>query len=155
MKSSGQLLSLAGIILAVYSLFFMDVSIEVGDGTRVNNIGLMAQQQNYLLVAVVLFLAGIFISFSGRKKSLQEVDFTKIESFSSDDFVSLKDGEPCLNILAVDNLAMMFLKKHGSSSVNDILFMNMPLIDRLEQGLPEPLRKDFKSTLKRRLKDNC
>ncbi|MBZ6630544.1 hypothetical protein FMJ54_23865, partial [Klebsiella pneumoniae] len=117
MKSSGQLLSLAGIILAVYSLFFMDVSVEVGDGTRVNNIGLMAQQQNYLLVAVVLFLAGIFISFSGRKKSLQEVDFTKIESFSSDDFVSLKDGEPCLNILAVDNLAMMFLKKHGSSSV--------------------------------------
>ncbi len=111
--------------------------------------------ENYLLVAVVLFLAGIFISFSGRKKSLQEVDFTKIESFSSDDFVSLKDGEPCLNILAVDNLAMMFLKKHGSSSVNDILFMNMPLIDRLEQGLPEPLRKDFKSTLKRRLKDNC
>ncbi len=56
MKSSGQLLSLAGIILAVYSLFFMDVSVEVGDGTRVNNIGLMAQQQNYLLVAVVLFL---------------------------------------------------------------------------------------------------
>jgi hypothetical protein len=52
MKSSGQLLSLAGIILAVYSLFFMDVSVEVGDGTRVNNIGLMAQQQNYLLVAV-------------------------------------------------------------------------------------------------------
>lgn len=28
MKSSGQLLSLAGIILAVYSLFFMDVSVE-------------------------------------------------------------------------------------------------------------------------------
>lgn len=110
MKSSGQLLSLAGIILAVYSLFFMDVSVEVGDGTRVNNIGLMAQQQNYLLVAVVLFIAGIFISFSGRKKPLQEVDFTKIESLSSDDFVSLKDGEPCLNILAVDNLAMMFLK---------------------------------------------
>uniref|UniRef100_UPI000D65A5BC hypothetical protein n=1 Tax=Klebsiella pneumoniae TaxID=573 RepID=UPI000D65A5BC len=124
---------------------------EVGDGTRVNNIGLMAQQQNYLLVAVVLFIAGIFISFSGRKKPLQEVDFTKIESLSSDDFVSLKDGD----ILAVDNLAMMFLKKHGSSSVNDILFMNMPLIDRLEQGLPESLRKDFKSTLKRRLKDNC
>lgn len=112
MKSSGQLLSLAGIILAVYSLFFMDVSVEVGDGTRVNNIGLMAQQQNYLLVAVVLFIAGIFISFSGRKKPLQEVDFTKIESLSSDDFVSLKDGEPCLNILAVDNLAMMFLKKN-------------------------------------------
>ncbi len=110
MKSSGQLLSLAGIILAVYSLFFMDVSVEVGDGTRVNNIGLMAQQQNYLLVAVVLFIAGIFISFSGRKKPLQEVGFTKIESLSSDDFVSLKDGEPCLNILAVDNLAMMFLK---------------------------------------------
>lgn len=155
MKSSGQLLSLVGIVLAIYSLFFMDVSVDVGDGTRVNNIGLMAQQQNYLLIAIVLFLAGVFISFSGRKKSLPEVDFTKIESCSAGDFVSLKEGEPFLNMLAVDNLAMMFLKKHGSSSVNDILFMNMPLIDRLEQGLPESLRKDFKSTLKKRLKDNC
>ena len=124
MKSSGQLLSLVGVVLAVYSLFFMDVSVEVGDGTRVNNIGLMAQQQNYLLVAVVLFLAGIFISFSGRKKSLQEVDFTKIESFSSDDFVSLKDGEPCLNILAVDNLAMMFLKKQQREPFDSLCWLN-------------------------------
>lgn len=43
MKTSGQLLSLIGIVLAIYSLFFMDVSVDVGDGTRVNNIGLMAQ----------------------------------------------------------------------------------------------------------------
>lgn len=155
MKSSGQLLSLVGVVLAVYSLFFMDVSVDVGDGTRVNNIGLMAQQQNYLLIAIVLFLAGVFISFTGRKKALPEIDFTKIESCSAGDFISLKDGEPCLNVLAVDNLALMFLKKHGSSSVNDILLMNMPLIDRLEQELPESLRKDFASTLKRRLKDNC
>ena len=155
MKISGQLLSLVGVILAIYSLFFMDVSVDVGDGTRVNNIGLMSQQKNYLLIAIVLFLAGIFISFAGRNKSLPDVDFTKIESCSADDFISLKDGEPYLNVLAIDNLALMFLRKHGSSSVNDILFMNMPLIDRLEQGLPESVRKDFKSTLRRRLKDNC
>ncbi|HFK4133399.1 hypothetical protein FML14_27865 [Klebsiella oxytoca] len=155
MKSSGQLLSLVGVVLAVYSLFFMDVSVDVGDGSRVNNLGLMAQQQNYLLIAIVLFLAGIFISFSGKKRSLAEVDFTKIESCSANDFISSKDGESCLNILAVDNLALMFLKKHGSSSVNDILLMNMPLIDRLERDLPDSLRKDFVSTLKRRLKDNC
>ncbi len=154
MKSSGQLLSLVGVVLAVYALFFMDVSVDVGDGTRVNNIGLMAQQQNYLLIAIVLFLAGVFISFSGRKKSLPEVDFTKIELCSAGDFISLKDGEPCLNILAVDNLALMLLRKHGSSSINDILLMNMPLIDRLERDLPESLRKDFVSSLKRRLKDN-
>jgi len=155
MKSSGQLLSLVGVVLAVYSLFFMDVSVDVGDGSRVNNLGLMAQQQNYLLIAIVLFLAGIFISFSGKKRSLPEVDFTKIESCSANYFISSKDGEPCLNILAVDNLALIFLKKHGSSSVNDILLMNMPLIDRLERDLPDSLRKDFVSTLKRRLKDNC
>ena len=155
MKILGQLLSLFGVILAIYSLFFMDVSVDVGDGTRVNNIGLMSQQQNYLLIAIVLFLAGTFISFTGRNKSLPDVDFTKIESCSADDFISLKDGEPYLNVLAIDNLALMFLRKHGSSSVNDILFMNMPLIDRLEQGLPESVRKDFKSTLRRRLKDNC
>lgn len=110
MKSSGQLLSLVGVVLAVYSLFFMDVSVDVGDGSRVNNLGLMAQQQNYLLIAIVLFLAGIFISFSGKKRSLPEIDFTKIESCSANDFISSKDGEPCLNILAVDNLALMFLK---------------------------------------------
>lgn len=155
MKSSGQLLSLVGVVLAVYSLFFMDVSVDIGNGSRVNNLGLMAQQQNYLLIAIVLFLAGVFISFSGKKRSLPEVDFTKIESCSANDFISLKDGEPCLSILAVDNLALMLLKKHGSSSVNDILLMNMPLIDRLERDLPESLRKDFSFTLKRRLKDNC
>lgn len=70
MKTSGQLLSLIGIVLAIYSLFFMDVSVDVGDGTRVNNIGLMAQQQNYLLVAVVLFLAGVFISFTRKNKKI-------------------------------------------------------------------------------------
>lgn len=153
MKTSGQLLSLIGIVLAIYSLFFMDVSVDVGDGTRVNNIGLMAQQQNYLLVAVVLFLAGVFISFT-RKKKLPEVDFSKIESLSSEDFISEKNGEIFLNVLAIDNFSLMLLKKHGSSSMNDILFMNMPLIDRLEKGLPEAIRKDFRSTLKNRLKEN-
>lgn len=90
MKTSGQLLSLIGIVLAIYSLFFMDVSVDVGDGTRVNNIGLMAQQQNYLLVAVVLFLAGIFISFTRKSKKSPEVDFSKIEFLSSEDFISEK-----------------------------------------------------------------
>ncbi|HDU2896268.1 hypothetical protein [Klebsiella aerogenes] len=154
MKTSGQLLSLIGIVLAIYSLFFMDVSVDVGDGTRVNNIGLMAQQQNYLLVAVVLFLAGVFISFTRKNKKLPEVDFSKIESLSSEDFISEKNGEIFLNVLAIDNFSLMLLKKHGSSSINDILFMNMPLIDRLEKGLPETIRKDFRSTLKNRLKEN-
>ncbi|MFV0610997.1 hypothetical protein [Klebsiella aerogenes] len=154
MKTSGQLLSLIGIVLAIYSLFFMDVSVDVGDGTRVNNIGLMAQQQNYLLVAVVLFIAGVFISFTRKNKKLPEVDFSKIECLSSEDFISEKNGEIVLNVMAIDNFSLMLLKKHGSSSINDILFMNMPLIDRLEKGLPEAIRKDFRSTLKNRLKEN-
>ncbi|HBV3140999.1 TPA: hypothetical protein M8I33_002406 [Klebsiella aerogenes] len=154
MKASGQLLSLIGIVLAIYSLFFMDVSVDVGDGTRVNNIGLMAQQQNYLLVAVVLFIAGIFISFTRKNKKLPEVDFSKIEYLSSEDFISEKNGKIVLNVMAIDNFSLMLLKKHGSSSINDILFMNMPLIDRLEKGLPEVIRKDFRSTLKNRLKEN-
>ncbi len=155
MKNSGQILSLIGIVLALYSLFFMDVSVDVGDGTRVNNIGLMAQQQNYLLIAIVLFIAGVFISYRGRRKTLPEVDFTKLESLTQDDFITFKDGKQSLDTLAIDNLALMLLKKHGSSSINDILFMNMPLIDRLEQSLPEEIRKEFKSILTKRLKENC
>ncbi|WP_154065079.1 hypothetical protein [Klebsiella variicola] len=154
MKASGRILTFIGILIAIYSLFFMDVTVDVGDGTRVNNIGLMAQQQNYILIAVVLFLAGIIISFVGRRKPLPEVDFTKLESFSSQDFVTEKNGQQNLNVLAVDNFSLMLLKKHGSSSVVDILFMNMPLIDRLESGLPISIRNDFKPALQKRLKDN-
>ncbi|HBT4620541.1 TPA: hypothetical protein MB295_005214, partial [Klebsiella pneumoniae] len=121
MKALGRILTIIGIALAIYSLFFMDVTVDVGDGTRVNNIGLMAQQQNFILIALVLFLAGIIISFVGRRKPLPEVDFTKLESFSSEDFVTEKNGQQTVNLLAVDNFSLMLLKKHGTSSIGDII----------------------------------
>ncbi|HID2538301.1 TPA: hypothetical protein ACXF99_004142 [Klebsiella pneumoniae] len=154
MKALGRILTIIGIALAIYSIFFMDVTVDVGDGARVNNIGLMAQQQNFILIALVLFLAGIIISFVGRRKPLPEVDFTKLESFSSEDFVTEKNGQQTVNLLAVDNFSLMLLKKHGTSSIGDIIFMNMPLIDRLESGLPISIRKEFKPALKKRLKEN-
>lgn len=110
MKALGRILTIIGIALAIYSLSFMDVTVDVGDGTRVNNIGLMAQQQNFILIALVLFLAGIIISFVGRRKPLPEVAFTKLESFSSEDFVTEKNGQQTVNLLAVDNFSLMLLK---------------------------------------------
>ncbi|HBU2513758.1 TPA: hypothetical protein MCT97_002801 [Klebsiella pneumoniae] len=154
MKSSGQLLTVIGIAIAIYSLFFMEVSVDVGDGTRVNNIGLMAQQQNYILIAIVLFLAGVIISVFSRKKTLPDIDYSKIESTKSDYFICEKNGVASIDLLAIDRFSIMLLKKHNKSSVNDIELMNLPLIDRLERDLPESIRKDFKSSLRRRLKEN-
>lgn len=117
MKTSGQLLSLIGIVLAIYSLFFMDVSVDVGDGTRVNNIGLMAQQQNYLLVAVVLFLAGIFISFTRKSKKPPEVDFLRLNLYHLKISSLKKNGEIFLNVLAIDDFSLMLLKSMDQATL--------------------------------------
>ncbi len=61
MRNLGWLLSLGGVALGVFALL-MDVSVPVGDGSRVNNIGLMAERQNYLIVAAVLFIGGILLA---------------------------------------------------------------------------------------------
>jgi hypothetical protein len=65
----------------------MDVSVSTGMGRRVNNIGLMAQQQNYLIIGALIALAGlVMMIFSGKKQQTTEQITSTMES---------KDSRPC------------------------------------------------------------
>lgn len=154
MKNAGWLLSISGVILALYALFFMDVSVPVGDGTRVNNIGLLAQQQNLIVIAGVLFIAGVLISALKKRKDVPDIDYSQINNITGEYFLQEAGDGQHLDLNSIDKLSLMLLKKHGRSSVNEILFMNGPTLDRMEGNLPENLRKEFRRKLMERLKEN-
>lgn len=78
----------------------------------------------------------------------------KPSDMTSEDFFVTQDGENRLDYSAINKLALMLLKKHANYSVNNILLMNMPLIDRLSFGIPDAIKSDFKSVLIDKLKDN-
>jgi hypothetical protein len=71
MKQLGGILIGGGIVLAIYALVFMDTSVEVkyangnnfGLPERVNNIGLMADKQNYLIGAGIAVVLGFILTF--------------------------------------------------------------------------------------------
>ncbi len=56
-SSAGAILLLIGIIGLLYSLFFMETSID-----GINNVGLLNQKQNYVIVSSILIPIGIIQS---------------------------------------------------------------------------------------------
>lgn len=60
----GLLLALGGI--GALLVLNMDTSVETSMGGRVNNIGLMNQQQNYLIVCVVIAIIGAVLLLRNR-----------------------------------------------------------------------------------------
>ncbi|MGJ8525171.1 hypothetical protein LMG33818_000879 [Halomonadaceae bacterium LMG 33818] len=73
MKVLGIILTIIGVITIIASCS-MDTSVPVGlTGERVNNIGLMRDQSNYMLIGGISFIAGIILWSIGsfrRKKSI-------------------------------------------------------------------------------------
>ena len=68
MKGFGRILLIVGII-AAFASFNMDVSVPTGYGSRVNNIGLMSDKQNYILISCFMIFCGLMmVVFSGRKQ---------------------------------------------------------------------------------------
>ncbi len=68
MRGFGILAIVAG-ALVVIAAMMMDVSVPSGLG-RVNNLGLMAERQNYTIIGGILLLAGILMAMrSGRRSS--------------------------------------------------------------------------------------
>ncbi|EPL3992790.1 zinc ribbon domain-containing protein [Providencia stuartii] len=68
MKGFGWVLLVIG-ILAAFAAFNMDVSVATSYGNRVNNIGLMAQRQNFVLISCFIMLCGLLmVIFGGKKK---------------------------------------------------------------------------------------
>ena len=69
MKGWGVTILVGGSILLLISLG-MDTSVETGGSFgRVNNIGLMKDQQNYVLISCVMILAGLVMTLSGRRSN--------------------------------------------------------------------------------------
>ena len=65
-KIIGYIAIAIGIIFAVSALF-MDVTVAVGDGYRVNNLGLMSSRQNYMIFGGFVAIAGLIITLVGDK----------------------------------------------------------------------------------------
>ena len=66
MKTIGTALIVGSIIGILYSLT-MDVSVVTKYGDRVNNIGLMQTQQNFLLLSLGGFIGGIILWVLGKE----------------------------------------------------------------------------------------
>lgn len=79
MKYLGHLTFSAGLLLLIYA-FTMDISVavdyvngnEFGLPERVNNLGLMADRQNYMILGGVLAVLGFIAGFASDKKSENE-----------------------------------------------------------------------------------
>jgi hypothetical protein len=68
MRSWGGLILVLGLVFAVIAMG-MDTSVDAGGFGRVNNIGLMKDQQNYLMVSGLMVLLGFAMMVAGGKGS--------------------------------------------------------------------------------------
>lgn len=72
MRGFGVLVLVVG-VLALIGAMSMDVSVSTGIG-RVNNLGLMADRQNFTIVGALVVLAGLLmIIFGGRRPTSDQV----------------------------------------------------------------------------------
>lgn len=71
MKGLGVVVLVVG-VLVVLGAMMMDVSVPSGVG-RVNNIGLMAERQNFTLIGAVLSIAGLLMFLLGRRQVVLNV----------------------------------------------------------------------------------
>ncbi|OBY90094.1 hypothetical protein A6723_023930 [Pseudomonas sp. AU11447] len=72
MRKFGIIAIVVGIIVIISALS-MDVSVATGGGGRVNNIGLMADRQNYTILGGLFFIAGILMAIFGGKSQSNAV----------------------------------------------------------------------------------
>ncbi|AZD67603.1 hypothetical protein SAMN04489802_2809 [Pseudomonas chlororaphis] len=72
MRGFGVLAVVIG-ILVMLGAMVMDVSVSSGMG-RVNNLGLMADRQNYTIIGGVLLIAGLLMTMLGRRNQITQAD---------------------------------------------------------------------------------
>ena len=68
MKAFGVFILIVGVIVVFLSLS-MDTSVTTTYGQRVNNLGLMRDQQNYLIFGSVCFLGGLLAVIFGKSQT--------------------------------------------------------------------------------------
>jgi hypothetical protein len=66
-------------VFAVFGALVMDVSVPSGVG-RVNNLGLMAERQNYTIIGSVMLIAGLLMVMLGRRQASPALDIADSKS---------------------------------------------------------------------------
>jgi len=72
MKAIGLLFILCGIGFAIYSLN-LDTSVFSSQGEKINNIGLLSKQQNFVILSGFVFIAGIIMLVCGKDNLKDQV----------------------------------------------------------------------------------
>lgn len=88
MRVLGFIATAIGIVMLLVSCN-MDVSVETGFGSRVNNIGLMQQQSMLVNVSLGLMLIGVVMWIAGRRKPAEAVEEKASLAYSADEMKDL------------------------------------------------------------------
>lgn len=88
MRVLGFIAMAIGIVMLLVSCN-MDVSVETGLGSRVNNIGLMQQQSMMVNVSLGLMLIGVVMWIAGRRKPADAAEVKASLAYSADEMRDL------------------------------------------------------------------
>lgn len=105
-------------VLAIVGALSMDVSVSTGAG-RVNNIGLIAQQQNYITIGGLMLLVGAVMAIAGRRREVAAV--------------ASGDSRPCP--MCAETIKVAAVKcKHCGSDVSDSSFTTVNQVPAPDHG---------------------
>lgn len=88
MRVLGFIATAIGIVMLLVSCN-MDVSVETGLGSRVNNIGLMQQQSMLVNVSLGLMLIGVVMWIAGRRKPSESTEVKAPLAYTADEMRDL------------------------------------------------------------------
>lgn len=130
-----------GGFIVFWAIAIFDTSVPVGNGMRVNNLGLIADKQNYLIFGVGLFVIGLVISFFKKNDSVnnQPPNFTEVKTTSDS---NLWQGEKDIN----DDSYKLYLVKKYNIDKNTTLekyVIENKLFATIEDALSFAMQKDL------------
>lgn len=117
-KKISRFLILLGIVLIGFG-FTMDTSVSSGFG-RVHNVGLVAQQQNLLIIGGIAFLAGIIIFSSNHKSNSTSITETLSKPVGDD---HLNQDFRNISSMFVENLNKWVVAKRDNKLGRFLIFL--------------------------------
>lgn len=175
MKAFGVFILIVGVILVFLSLS-MDTSVTTTYGQRVNNLGLMRDQQNYIIFGSVCFLGGLLAVIFGKSQTSSRNEINcpfcaeKIlaaakvckhcgrdiianamqqnpESNEAYKFLWYENNELALNKLDIKRFADELIEKMPGQSADNILKANFNEIQSIKSNMPGNYANEFSEIL--------